>query len=56
MRILSEWAIGRAPKICVIGAGVTGLRCTEILLKHGVDVTVLEARSRVGGRVGLEYI
>lgn len=35
----------------VIGAGFAGLRCAEILLDHGVQVTVLEARNRLGGRV-----
>jgi hypothetical protein len=35
----------------VIGAGFAGLRCAEILIDHGVQVTVLEARNRLGGRV-----
>ena len=36
----------------VIGAGFSGLRCADVLLSHGHRVTILEARNRVGGRVG----
>ena len=43
----------RKPRICVVGAGVAGLRCAQVLSKGGLDVTILEARDRVGGRVGL---
>lgn len=28
-----------------------GLRCADILLKQGCNVTILEARDRLGGRV-----
>ncbi|KAK0631089.1 hypothetical protein B0T17DRAFT_590366 [Bombardia bombarda] len=35
----------------VVGAGISGLRCADILLSHGFDVTILEARNRIGGRV-----
>ncbi|KAJ5688692.1 hypothetical protein N7462_003084 [Penicillium macrosclerotiorum] len=34
----------------VIGAGLAGLRCAEILIEHGINVTVIEARDRLGGR------
>lgn len=44
-------AVGRIPHVCVVGAGVAGLRCADVLLQHGVKVTVLEGRNRVGGRV-----
>ncbi len=37
--------------VIVIGAGLGGLACAYELQKAGIDVTVLEARSRPGGRV-----
>src|SRR5436305_14147807 len=40
-----------APHIAVIGAGVTGLRCADVLIRAGVRVSMYEARDRVGGRV-----
>ncbi|KAI5861242.1 FAD/NAD(P)-binding domain-containing protein [Durotheca rogersii] len=42
---------GRKPHIVVVGAGLAGLRCTDVLLQHGFDVTLLEGRNRLGGRV-----
>ncbi|KAF9637782.1 hypothetical protein BFW01_g8678 [Lasiodiplodia theobromae] len=42
---------GRKPHVCIVGAGVSGLRCADILLQAGLRVTVLEARNRVGGRL-----
>lgn len=41
--------IGR--KVLVVGAGFAGLACAHELRSVGYDVTVLEARSRLGGRV-----
>lgn len=38
-------------RVCVIGAGFAGLAAATDLAAAGVDVTVLEARDRVGGRV-----
>jgi monoamine oxidase len=38
-------------KVIVIGAGFSGLAAAYQLHKRGVDVVVLEARNRVGGRV-----
>ncbi|KAI4615128.1 hypothetical protein J4E83_006852 [Alternaria metachromatica] len=42
---------GKIPHVCVVGAGVAGLRCADLLLKQGVKVTILEGRNRVGGRL-----
>lgn len=39
------------PHIGVIGAGIAGLRCADVLLQRGFQVTVLEGRNRIGGRV-----
>ena len=43
-------AAGRIPHIGIVGAGVAGLRCAEVLLQHGAKVTIFEGRNRVGGR------
>ena len=43
---------GLKPRVCVVGAGVAGMRCAQVLGAKGVDVTILEARDRTGGRVG----
>ncbi|RYP02032.1 hypothetical protein DL764_005982 [Monosporascus ibericus] len=42
---------GRSRTVCVIGAGVSGLRAAGLLAVAGFEVTILEARDRVGGRV-----
>ena len=44
---------GRNLRVCIVGAGVTGLRAADILSRHGAQVTIFEARKRIGGRVGL---
>jgi ribulose 1,5-bisphosphate synthetase/thiazole synthase len=41
----------KGPHVGIIGAGLAGLRCAEVLISEGVKVTILEGRSRVGGRV-----
>ncbi|KAF2771161.1 hypothetical protein EJ03DRAFT_381659 [Teratosphaeria nubilosa] len=38
-------------KIIVLGAGISGLRAAPVLQRDGLDVTVIEARDRVGGRI-----
>jgi monoamine oxidase len=41
----------KGKRVIVIGAGFSGLACAYELLAAGYDVTVIEARGRVGGRV-----
>src|SRR5215207_2910202 len=42
---------GRPNKVIIIGAGLAGLSAAYELTQGGHDVTVLEARTRPGGRV-----
>lgn len=43
--------MGPKPHVGIIGAGLSGLRCADILVQNGAQVTIFEARDRVGGRV-----
>jgi monoamine oxidase len=43
-------------RIAVVGAGFAGLACAADLTRGGADVTVFEARSRVGGRAWSDLI
>lgn len=47
----SRPALGDKKHIIVVGAGISGLRAASLLVRHGVEVTVLEARDRIGGRI-----
>ncbi|CAI4220987.1 unnamed protein product [Auanema sp. JU1783] len=38
-------------KVIIVGAGLAGLSAAQQLLKCGIDVVVLEANTRVGGRI-----
>jgi monoamine oxidase len=40
-----------AERVVVVGAGIAGLHCAYRLQQSGVDVTVYEASTRVGGRM-----
>ncbi|TNM62644.1 flavin monoamine oxidase family protein [Aliirhizobium smilacinae] len=42
--------------VIVIGAGFTGLTAAVNLIEAGLDVIIIEARNRVGGRVESEYL
>jgi monoamine oxidase len=42
--------------VIVIGAGLSGLRTADLLTRAGLDVQVLEARDRCGGRTRSEVI
>ncbi|EHY53593.1 hypothetical protein ABEF92_004743 [Exophiala dermatitidis] len=44
-------ANARVPHVAVVGAGMAGLRCSDVLARSGVNVTLFEARNRLGGRV-----
>lgn len=41
----------QARRVLVIGAGISGLAAAGDLMRAGLDVTVLEARDRIGGRI-----
>ncbi len=43
-------------RVIVIGAGAAGLACARDLIDSGFDVTVVEGRDRIGGRVWTEAI
>lgn len=46
-------AVRKSPNVAVIGAGFSGLSCANVLKQSGANVTIFEARDRVGGRVRL---
>ncbi|KAK2608112.1 hypothetical protein N8I77_006745 [Diaporthe amygdali] len=39
------------PRVCVVGAGISGLRAAGLLASGGCEVSIFEARHRIGGRV-----
>jgi monoamine oxidase len=51
IRHASTMASSKIPHVAVVGAGIAGLRCADVLARSGVVVTLFEARDRVGGRV-----
>ncbi len=50
-RAAEEILRGEAQQVAVIGAGFSGLGAAQALASAGRDVTVFEARDRIGGRV-----
>ncbi len=44
-------AAQRATRVVIVGAGMAGLVAARMLHDSGFDVTVLEARTRLGGRI-----
>ncbi|KAG9236213.1 hypothetical protein BJ875DRAFT_372548 [Amylocarpus encephaloides] len=40
----------KRPKIGIVGGGISGLRCADVLLQHGFKVSIIEARAKLGGR------
>lgn len=48
---LAGTGVGGGKRVVIIGAGFAGLSCAHELKAVGYDVTILEARNRVGGRV-----
>ena len=47
---------GIMPKVCIIGAGISGLATAWQLQQQGVQCTVLEKNSRVGGAIKSEWV
>jgi NADPH-dependent 2,4-dienoyl-CoA reductase/sulfur reductase-like enzyme len=39
------------PLVGIIGAGIAGLKASQVLLERGCNVIIFEARDRIGGRV-----
>jgi phytoene desaturase len=42
----------RGRRVIVVGGGISGLATAALLAREGADVTLLEARSELGGRAG----
>jgi phytoene dehydrogenase-like protein len=42
--------------VVIVGAGLAGLNCAQVLSKKNYRVTILESTDRVGGRIKSDYI
>ena len=51
LSLLPRGSLASDRHVLVLGAGLAGLRAAQLLSDSGFDVTVIEARSRVGGRL-----
>ena len=51
LRVASMVAKKAHARVAVVGAGMSGLTVAKSLADRGVEVTVLEARDRIGGRL-----
>src|SRR5579862_5162326 len=47
----NRWETRQAMKVAVVGLGAAGMRAAMLLEKAGVQVSLFEARKRLGGRI-----
>ncbi|CAK1366789.1 unnamed protein product [Cercospora beticola] len=50
-KLAPRTGVNEKAKVIVLGAGISGLRAASVLQRHGLDVTIVEARDRIGGRI-----
>ena len=42
--------------VCIIGAGISGLTAGLLLVQKGLDVCIVDAQNRVGGRIQTDVV